>query len=218
MYFAHSNEGVEVYNTANTSVKSSVANQILRGAVHRINIDGTGTVEFDDDFTTDKYLLTNDGIKNVTHDTGNDELDIADDGYIYWKCDTKYVVTGIPTLTSRINITSGTPTIQISSNGSTWYDITTAIVDDVETVYDLDSSSLHLKGLTEFYWRYDCVKAAAATCSLKTFELDVNTVTIDVEHPKISESGVSTIRCDQDASSGMACVIALIYRHRSWAI
>lgn len=208
----------EIYNTADTTVKCAVSNDILDGAVHRINADGTGHIDYDDDFTTNKYAYTKSGLLNVTYDTVDDELDIADDGYIFWKCDAKYPITGIPTLTTRVNITTGLPTIQISSDGNTWYDITTAIVDDVETVYDLDSTSLHIKesGLTEFYWRYDCVKGAAAACSIKSLELDVDFVTIDVEHPKIGANGVSTFRCDQHADSSMNCIVTLLYRDRSW--
>jgi len=211
------NDDVDVYNTSDSTVKCRVGDEILYTAIHRINVDGTGTIEFNDDFTTTQYNITCHTLLNVTRDGVNNELDIADDGYIYWKCDAKYPVTGIPTLTSRINITSGTPTIQISSDAATWYDITTAIVDDVNTVYDLDSTSLSLKGRTDFYWRYDCVKAGAATCSIKSFELYVDLVTIDVEHPVINTGGsASTFRCDQDAASGMNCTVALIYRDRSW--
>lgn len=209
-------ESPQVYNIADTTVKCDVANEMLVGAVHRINADGVGTVSYNDDLSTGKYNVDAVASLNCTYDSINNELDIADDGYIYWKCDAKGVISGIPTLTSRINITTGTPTIQISKDAATWYDITTAIVDDVETVYELDTSSLSLKGETLFYWRYDCVKAAAAACSVKSFELDVAMHTIDFEHPKVSESGVSTFRCDQDATSGMACEVSLIYRDRSW--
>ena len=206
-----------VYNTADTTVQCEVGNEIYPDMVTLINVDGTGTIDYDDDFSTTKYTDAHWYMEGVTHDSGNDELDIADDGYIYYKFDTKHPITGIPTLTSRINIITGIPTIQISSDASTWYDITTAIVDDVDTVYDLDSTSLSLKSLTTFYWRIDCVKAAAATVSIKSFELDLNIVTIDVEHPVITTSGsASTFRCDQDANSGLNCEISLIYRDRSW--
>ena len=209
-------KGCTIYNTDESTVKCEVANTILNGATYIINVDGTGTINYDDNFSLNKWVLDS-LFYNVTQDTINDELDIADDGYIYWLMDTKGPVTGIPTLTSQINITTGTPTIQISTDASTWYDITTAIVDDVDTVYELDSSSLHLKGQTLFYWRIDCVKAGPATCSIKSFELYVNIVTIDFEHPVITAGGAaSTFRCDQDSDSGMNCTVALYYRDRSW--
>ena len=220
MEFAASNLDVDVYNTADTTVKCSIVNSILEGATHRINVDGTGSVDYDDDFDTDKCLVNNEGMSGVTHDSVNDEIDIADDGYIFWKCDTKYPVTGIPTLTARIDNTAATlPTIQISSDGSTWYDITDVVVDNVKTVYELDSSSLTLDGLSLFYWRFDCSAAAVTQgCSVKNFELDVNMITIDAEHPVIPANGVSTVKCNQDSDSGMLCRVALSYRDRSWSI
>lgn len=210
----------QVYNTADTTVKVNVANLLLCGSVYKINTDGTGTIDYDDDFTNEKWNI--DGVSSgVTHDEVNDELDIADDGYLYYRVDTKNTITGIPTLTTQILKTAGTSTIQIAadSGGSpdTWYDITTPIVDDVDTVYDLDSSSLSLKGLTKFYFRIDCGDTGTHTCTVKSFELDVVIITIDVEHPKISATGISTFRCDQDDDSGVDCDISLTYRDRSWA-
>lgn len=207
-----------VYNTADTGVKCNVTNDMLLGSIHRINEDNTGTVQYTDNFTTAKYIGDYTALLNVTHDTTNDELDIADDGYIYYTIDTKYPITGIPTLTSTINITAGTPTIQISSNGSTWYNIDTAIVDDTSTIYTLDNAvNLQLDGLTVFYFRFDCVKAGAATCSIKLFQLDVNIVTIDAQNPVIIPNVTNTYRCDQSVDSGINCEIDLIYYERRWA-
>lgn len=215
--YLYSNGNIELYNTADTTVKCTIANKVLNGAIYRINADGTGTIDYDDDFTTDKWDGDSTHL-NITHDTINDELDIADNGYIYWQKDTKFSVDGTPTLTARIDITAGTPTIQISTNGTTWYDIDTAIVDDVETEYPLDSDgNLSLPGKTEFYFRIDCVKAAAATATIKYFELDINIHTIYAKNPKIAKgSSASTFRIDQDSDSGMACELALIYKHKWW--
>ena len=208
-----------IYNTSDTTVKCAVANEVLDGATHRINVDGTGTIDFDDDFSTGKWSYTCAGLIGVTHDTTNDEIDIADDGYIYWKCDAKYPISGVPILTSQINITTGTPTIQISSDGSTWYDIDTAIVDNVDTEYPLYSDgNLSLAGETLFYFRFDCVKAATATCSIKSFELDVAIHTIYAKNPIINKGATaSTFRCDQNADSSMNCEVKLIYPARWWA-
>ena len=212
------NTDIDVYNTADSTVKCSVGNEILYSAIHRINADGTGTIDFDDDFSTTKYESICTTLLNVTLDGVNNELDIADDGYIYWKIDPKFPINGIPILTSRIDIISGTPTIQISTDASTWHDIDTAIVDDVETEYPLDSDgNLSLAGKTLFYFRYDCVKAAAATCSIKYFELDIAMHTIYAKNPKIPKgSSPSTFRIDQDTDSSMVCTVDLIYRNRWW--
>lgn len=212
------NKSIQIYNIADTTVKLDIANTILDGEIYKINIDGTGTIDYDDDFTSLKYVHDAIGIYAVTYDDSDDELDIADDGYIYWKRDTKYPINGTPTLISRINITSGIPTIQISADANTWYDIDTAIVDDIETTYPLDSDgNLSLVGRTLFYWRIDCVKAAAATCSVKYFKSDINIHTIYAKNPKITKgSSASTFRIDQDSDSGMACIVALIYRDKWW--
>lgn len=208
----------DIYNTADTSIKCSAGNDILDGAIHRINADGTGSIDYDDDFSTTNFKHTLAASLNISYDATDDELDIADDGYIYYAIDTKYPITGIPALTAQINITAGTPTIQISTDGSTWYDIDTAIVDDVDTEYELDNAtSLSLKGKTSFYFRIDCGGTGAVTCSVKSFELDINIVTIDAENPVINTGGANTIRCDQDAASGMNCEVSLIYRDRKWA-
>ena len=206
-----------VYNTADTTVKSNVTNDVMCGAIHRINSDNTGTIQYTDGFSTPKYLADYTAISGVTHDAGDDELDIADTGYISYTIDTKYIITGMPTLTATIDITAGAPTIQISSNGSTWYDIDTAIVDDVSTEYDLDNAAnLSLKGLTTFYLRFDCAGAGTNTCSIKTFTLDVDIVTVDVPNPIINTGTANTFTCDQDADSGLNCEIELIYRDRKW--
>ena len=211
-----------VYNTADTTVKSNVANLMLAGAIHKVLVDGTGTFQYSDDFSTGKFGQGTTIAGTVTYDAINDEVDIAVSSSMYWKCDTKYPPTGVPTLTARINVTAGTPTIKIAadSGGSpdTWYDIDTAIVDDVLTVYDLDNAAnLHLKNTgTPFYVKIDC--PAGVTLSMKSIQLDSDFVTIDVEHPKIPSNGVSTVRCDQDADSGMNCTVELIFRDRSWAV
>ena len=211
-------KNVQIFNTADSTVKCDVSNEMNPDMIIRINADGTGTVDYDDDFTTTKYLDAY-FLSGITHDAVNDELDIADDGYIIWKIDCKYPIRGIPTLTARINITAGTPTIQISTDAATWYDIDTAIVDDVETSYPLDNAtSLSLAGKTVFYFRFDCVKAGAATCSVKYFELDINIHTVYAKNPKITKGGVaSTFRCDQDTNSGLTCEVELAYRTRWWA-
>lgn len=209
----------EIYNTSDTTTKSSVGNEILEDEIHTINTDGTGTVTYADDFTTNKYLDANWDMSGITYVGIDEEIDIADNGFLIYKIDTKYPIVVIPTLTTFINIFSGTPTIQISSDGTTWHDIDTAIVDIVDTEYPLDSiGNLSLLGLSAFYFRFDCVKAAAATATIRYFELDINIHTIYAKNPKITRgSSASTFRCDQDAASGLNCEILLEYKNTWWA-
>ncbi|NOR84934.1 hypothetical protein GQ473_02360 [archaeon] len=201
--------GPDVYNTSAATVKSNVANIILIGAIHRINADSSGIIQYADDFTTNKYLADYSVIANVTYDSGNNELDIADDGYIAYLIDCKYSVDGIPTLTAQIDITAGIPTIQISTDSITWYDIDDAIIDDTLTIYNLNNTvNLQLDGLTIFYFRFNC--DASSTCSIKEFELNINIDTTTAQNPYIFYDTVNTFKCDQDVESGMNCTVDLI--------
>jgi len=212
----YTNIDVNIYNLANTSIQCRAGNDIIYTAEHRINADGSGSIQYADTFSTDKWYDSSTHYV-VTHDTVDDELDIADGGYIYYCIDTKYPITGIPTLTAQINITAGIPTIQISTDAATWYDIDTAIVDDVSTEYELNNAtSLSLKGETSFYFRIDCDGTGTVTCSIKSFTLDVDIVAIDAERIVINTGAANTIRCDQDSDSGMNCEVSLIYHDRKW--
>lgn len=206
-----------VHNTAEPTTVTSIANKMLIGATHRVNTDGTGTFAYSDDFTTNKFEM--DSIQSgVTHDTVNDELDIADDGYLYYPIDAKYPIVGVPALNAQIDITAGAPTIQISDDDATWHDIDIVVVDDVDTVYPLDSAgNLTLDGGSVFYFRIDCGGAATNTCSIKTFSLTGNMTTADAEHPVITTGAANTFQCDQSDESSINCTVDLIFNHRKWA-
>ena len=209
-----------IYNIADDTIQQEIANEVEYTAIHIIDIGGTGTVEYSDDFTTNKYLDAAWVYEGETYDDPNNELDLASAGYIEYKFDCKYPITGIPVLTATIDIDTGTPTIQVAKDiggvPGTYYNIDTAIVDNVSTEYDLNSGTdVLFKGETIVYFRID---SAAATCSIVSLQFDAADITIDVEHPKITTGGsASTFRCDQHTDSGLTCIIALIFRDRSWA-
>ncbi|WP_440952028.1 hypothetical protein [Methanococcoides sp. FTZ1] len=215
-------QDAEVFNTADEDTVCAVANWIFPEEVVKICADGTGHIDYDDDFTDQKYLDALYDSDGLTYDAVNDELDIADDGYIIFGIDTKYPVTGIPTLTAQIDITAGTPTIQVAldSNGSpgTWYDIDDAIVDDTDTEYELISGSdVNFKGETKIWFRIDCGGTGTVTCTIKSFELDIDIITIDAQMPVISTGGANTFQCNQSSDSSLSCTVALIYEDRKWA-
>lgn len=208
-----------VYNIADDTIQQEIANEVEYTAIHRIDINGTGTVEYSDTFTSDKYLDAAWVYEDETYDDPNDKLDLATEGYIEYKHNCKYPINGTPTLIATIDTITGTPTIQVAKDEDgvpgTYYDIDTAIVDDVSTTYDLKSGTdVVFKDETIVYYR---INSASATCSIKSLELDINTRTIDAEHPKITTGGgASTFKCNQDTVSGLNCIVGLIYRHRSW--
>ena len=118
-----------------------------------------------------------------------------------------------------IDITAGTPTIQIAADNAdspdTYYDIDTAIVDNVYTLYELDNvANLSLKGKTVFWIKILC--DGSATCNVSNLRLDAYLVTVDAEHPLIT-SGANTFQCDQTSTAAITCAVDLIYENRKWA-
>lgn len=207
-----------VYNKANTALKCFVANDMHDGAVHRINTDGTGHIDFDEDFSSERYLDSISGSSGVTYSALNETVTLADNGYIYWYIDAKYIITEIPSLTSYVAIIQGIPTIQISLDGSTWYDIDDPVLHYTEKEYPLNSEgNLSLVGETAFYFRYDCVKAGVTRLWIEYFALDIDIHTIYARNPLILKGGASnTFRIDHDAASEMTCEVELIYKNRWW--
>jgi hypothetical protein len=208
-------KGPTILNTADTTKQCQIANAILSGATYKINRDGTGYIQYADDLTTEKYLSDAYDISGVTYDSVNDELDVADDGYIEWSIDTKYPVAGIPTFTAQIEVTAGAPTIQISEDGSEWFDIDTGIVNDTETEYQLISTNnLSLKGRTVLWVRLDCTGASTNTCTVKSIGFHTDMVTVHAQLPEIVKDTSNTFRLDQDTGSAIACTITLDWRDR----
>lgn len=210
-------DDVQVYNIADTTRKCDMCGLIHPNTVIRINSNGSGTYQYSDDFSNNKFYYDTYYYVNATFNT--DKADIAASGYIEYVFDLKYPITGIPTLLSQIDVTAGTPTIKIAVdvNGlpDTYYDIDTAIVDDVSTEYELDDeTNLRLKGETKFWVKIEC--DASAACSVKSLQLDVDIVTIDVTMPVINTGAANTFRCDQSSDSSLACEVELIYHDRKW--
>lgn len=208
-----------IYNTADNRTICDIANSVLSGAEHRLNRDGSGSVTYGNDFTTEKYLSDAYDLDGETYDSVNDELDLADDGYIYWKVDVKYPIAGIPTLEAQIEIITGTPTIQVSLDGSTWYDIDTSIVNNVLTEYYLESidNDINFKGETVLWFRIDCTGIGTNTCTIKNLEFYTDIITTHAEIPiiDIGTSG-NTFQLDQDEGSAVNCALELEYRDRRW--
>ena len=210
--------GLTVHNTADTTTVINISNRVLPDMIVYVNADGTGSVVYSDAFSDDVYSNVAYAFSGVTRDAINDELDIADEGYLVYQIDTKYPIIGVPTLTSQIVITAGTPTPQISVDGVTFYDIDTAIVDDIDTIYPLNSAgNLELDGETEIYFRFDCTGAGTVTCSIKSFNFFADTITADAEHPIINIGAANTFKAVQDADSSFECDIDLLFNHRKWA-
>jgi len=207
-------ESPEIYNVTDDTIKSLVANQVLEDMLVRINADGTGTLRYEDDFTSEKWQDAYYDMNGVSQDTTNDELDLGNNDYLAYKIETKWPITGIPVLTALIDRVASMMHISISDDAVTWHNIYTDTVDNVETDYELDSSGLSLKGLTSFYFKFICDSDDVAI--IKNFDLCINKVTLDAEHPKIIGGASSKFKCDFGSGSSENCEVTLEFRERSW--
>jgi hypothetical protein len=206
--------GPVIYNENNTFVRCELANSMLSGAIHKINRDGTGSVDYTNDFSTDNYLSDAYDYDGVTYDATDEWLELADDSYIYWKVDTKYPIAGIPTLTSQIEVIEGIPTIQISLDGSNWYDIDEGINNNVLTEYNLFNEYVKFKGRTLIYFRIDCTGIGTNTCIIKNVSIHADMVTTHALMPEIVVGEDNTFVLSQDTGSALNCTVTLDWRDR----
>lgn len=211
--YAYYTDNLSIYNMADPTTKCIIANRILDTAVHIINADGTGSVEYADDFLTKKYLAATAEYPGVGWSSG--ELGLSGTGHITWFFDSKYAISEIPVFTSRIYKFIGTPTIQISLDNSTWYDIKTAVVNDVETDYDLEATNLDLRGVTSFYVR---IRAESGVISvIKSMAISILIHTIYAKNIKLTSGGaVNTFKCIQDSLGEDLFDVRFIFKYRWW--
>ena len=213
----YTNRDVQVYNTADSNTKCLISNEMFHSAIHRINVDGTGTIGIVDVFTTTDFfrnIHTHNGVERIYSSTTGWGMWVGNTYYATYEIDTKYPLKLVPVLTALINVSFGSPKIQISVDNSTWYNIDTAVVDEVSTEYPLNSTgNLTLLGRTSFYYRYYGDGAGLVNAG----ELDMDIHTIYAKNPLIVKGPTAnTVRCDQHANSGIACTADLIFKHRWW--
>jgi hypothetical protein len=214
---------IDILNTADTDKVLRAASVLLNGATEVINADGSGTYNYIDDFSTEKYLVDVNAISGDTYQSGTDDVDIADDGYVYWLVDVLYTITGDPIFTANIDVTAGTPTIQVAKDldGSpdNWYDIDTAIVDNASTEYTLISTAgnVSFDGESKVWVRIDCAGAGTVTCTITSIEIDANLITIDASIPLIETGGANTFKINHDGVGDIAGTVSLIYPDRRYA-
>ena len=207
-----------VYNVSNRDIKCEFG-KLLTGAVHRINADGTGTIEYEDLFNDQKYVGDSADYTNATYNPVTNGIDFTSDGYLYYKYDTKHPIESIPILSADIFIASGTPKIQIAedNNGEpgSWYDIKDAVAHNITTDYELDSEDLSLVGKTCIYFRFDFL---SSTGTLDDFKLNVDTKTDTAQTPVIDTGGSpNTFKCDQDPASSIDGTVTLYYNDAKYA-
>jgi hypothetical protein len=211
---------VRIFNTSDTDVVMNVSNTAFKDEIIQINADNTGKIKYSDSFADNRYLDVVHEHFGVSLDGTNDTLDVATDGYVIYKIDTKYPITGIPLLTSMINTSAGTPTIQVAAdNGSgepdTWYDIDQAVVSGAATEYKLRSvaNDFKFKGKTIIFVKFSF---SGASGSISSIDFDIDMWTIDAAKPVIDTDGANEFSIMFGDASTNECTVDLIYPDRKY--
>lgn len=200
---------VNISNTLSPAFISSVTGAMLTGAVHTLNSNGIGSIQYIDNFTTTKYLVDIESESNVTHDAGNDELDIGSGGYATYVIDTKYPVINIPVITA---IFVGAPKIEISlDNFGTplgWFEIDATVVSGSNVLALQSVGNVVFKNNVKLWIRI-------SECSVSSLQFDIDTVVNDMSELEIFRDGANTFLCTQDQD--MNYNVRLIWNDRRWA-
>lgn len=207
-----------VYNTADTTIKCELCNNLYRNATLRLNTDDTGYYSYENDFSDSSYLDTVYTEQNQAYVT--DHVAVSSNGWAVFDVDVKYPIVGVPTLNAYLYGFTGTPQLQIAAatvDGipDTWYDITAPLVDGTLTTYNLDNVGFHLAGKSKFFYRL--YAAAAESINMNYEKLDISINPSAASFPLIlGNEATNTMRCDQDSGSAMSATITLIYSERRW--
>jgi hypothetical protein len=215
---ANACEGVQLYNTADTTTKLDMCNRLPADATLRLNTDGTGEAEWIGHFSTSAYIQEAFLYEGITY--ASETITVGADGYIIYDFDTKYPIVGIPTFTALLSNFTGTPKVQIAKDlagaPDVWYDIDDTLVDGTLTVYDLDNAtSLQLAGATRFYVKI--IAETGESIDIESFTMNADINPSAASFPEIAGNGATNVfRCDQDTTSEMDCSISLIYSERRY--
>ena len=214
---AHGLEDLILYNDDDDTIQTDVLNELYPDQTFEINPRGIGTFAYTmdlSDVNTDRMEFHADG---ATLDTGNTKYTLTASGFIEFGFDTRYSITGIPILSTNIDILTGTPTIQIAEDVAgvpgTWYDIDTAVVDAAETAYNLVSGSdVRFKGNTKIWVR---IETNGGTLDMSSFYIGADIIAEDAAFFYINKNGVSTtLHAIQGADSSGVCIVTLEFNNR----
>ena len=210
-------ENLVVYNNADDTIQTDILNEIYPDQTFEINPRGIGTFEYTMDLSDANTRRLEYYSSGATLDTGNTKYTLSASGFIEFYFDTRYSITGIPILSTNIDILTGTPTIQIAEDVAgvpgTWYDIDTAVVDAAETAYNLVSGSdVRFKGKTKIWVR---IETNGGTLDMSSFYIGADIIAEDAAFFYINKNGVSTtLHATQGANSSGVCIVTLGFNNR----
>jgi len=205
---------ISIYNEADTLTRMEVCNELKPGCKITINADGTGSYQYSENFADTAYEYTVTDSAYVTYYDDYKMLLFNATGYLIYKFDTKYPITGIPYIV--LNVMSGAPTIYIAKDNAgspgTWYPLdgnTTTDISNAQAYRLLNSGTdCILNGLTKFHLKI--ASGGTDTLRINSIFMYASLVTIDAEHPKIFKGQVNTFGAVVDSTSSV--IVTLKYR------
>jgi len=205
---------ISIYNTADTLTIMQCCNELKPGCSIRINADGTGNYKYSENFSDGQYDFTITDSSGITYNIDEKILMFGSAGYITYKFDTKYPITGIPYIV--INVIQGAPVCYIAADNAgspgTWYavdDVSTTDLTNVSAYRLLNSgTTLILNGLTKFHLKI--VSGGTSDLHINSIFMYSDLVTIDAERPKIFKGQQNTFGAS--VTSTASANIILYYR------
>lgn len=205
---------ISIYNTADTLTVMQCCNELKPGCSILIGADGTGNYEYTENFADTQYEYTVLDYSGVTYSDTDKLLSFSSTGYLAYKFDCKYPVTGVPYIV--LNVVQGAPLVYIATdnNGSpsSWNALDGNSTTDVSNTqaYRLMNSgtTLVLNGLTKFHLKI--ASGGTTDLQINSIFMHVELVTIDAERPKIFKGQPNTFGAVVDSTA--SAIVTLKYR------
>jgi hypothetical protein len=184
---------VSIWNDADPTTSIELARNLLPCCKVVQNHDRTGSFECNLHFNDNTYLIVCSNHTGDTYSSTDRALTLeANTGALTFIFDTQCPVTGIPWLS--LSLLSGNIAVQISKDGSTWYDVDSndaTVYTQLTPVYrELQNlANCKLKGENKIYIK---VSAGSSGCVMNYLKIYADTINLDGVYPKIFPGGANT--------------------------
>jgi len=209
------NAGISIYNTTDPLTVIRLCNKICPGIKITINADGTGSMRYSEDFSDSSYQAA---VLSRTGDSYLEDLkQVHLTGSLVWEFDSLSPITGIPYVI--MDVVSGIPKLQISTDNLTWYDCdsnTLDVLTSERVTRELDniSTPMRLYGKTKYYLK---LSPASGSLDINYMYMFTYLITMDAEHPVISPTG-SPETFAVLMTNDVPCIINLKYADKHWTV
>ncbi len=209
------NAGISIYNTTDPLTVMKLCNKICPGIKITINANGTGSMRYSEDFSDTAYQSA---VLSRSGDSYLEDLkQVHLTGSLVWELDSLHPITGIPYVI--MDIVSGIPKLQISTDNSTWYDCdsnTLDVLTSERVIRELDNitTPFRLYGKTKYYLK---LSPASGSLDINYMYMFTYLITMDAEHPVISPTG------DPETfavlmTNDVPCIINMRFPDKHWTV